>query len=429
MTARRSLAIAALALALGACSGERRGETLRFWAMGREGEVVQELIADFERENPGVKVEVQQLPWSSAHEKLLTAHVGGSLPDVTQLGNSWVSEFSAMRAIEPLDARVAASSDVRRDGFFPGIWQTNVVDSVLYGVPWYVDTRVLFYRRDLLANAGYDEMPQTWEGWRAAMQAIRRIGGRDHYAIFLPLNEWPPQMILGLQAGSKILKDGDTRGDFSGPEFRRGFEFFTSLFRDSLAPPVSNTEIANLYQEFDRGYFAMYITGPWNLGEFARRLPADRQHIWATAPLPGPDGPESGLSMAGGASLVITRSSKHKESAWKLIEFLSRPEQQTRFYRICGDLPARTESWRDSSLTNDANTRAFGVQLGRTAGLPNVPECESIAIRLQDWAERAVRGAVPPDSALARLDRDVDRMLEKRRWLAGHRVETAGAPR
>src|SRR2546425_8030194 len=52
---------------------------------------------------------------------------------------------------------------------------------------------------------------------------------------------------------------------------------YTTLFRsyrDGLAPPVSNTEVANLYQEFARGTFAMYITGPWNIGEFRRRLPA-----------------------------------------------------------------------------------------------------------------------------------------------------------
>jgi multiple sugar transport system substrate-binding protein len=258
------------------------------------------------------------------------------------------------------------------------------------------------------------------------MRAIVRRGGAGHYAIFLPLNEWPPPMILGIQAGSPVLLDGGTRAGFSGPEFRKGFEFFCSLFRDSLAPPVSNTQIANLYQEFERGTFAMYITGPWNLGEFARRLPPEMQNKWATAPLPGPTGAASGLSMAGGSSLVVTRASRHKDTAWKLVEFLSRPEQQLRFYKLCGDLPARIESWSDSSLSGDPRIAAFGVQLKRVAPLPPVPEMESISIRLQDWAERAVRGAVPPDSALAALDRDVDRMLEKRRWLAQRKTTAAG---
>ena len=407
---------------LASCRPADQGTTIRFWAMGREGEVVQDLVRDFERENPSVHVEVQQIPWSAAHEKLLTAHVGRATPDVAQLGNTWVAEFVALRALEPLDAWVARSRAVPPAGFFPGIWATNVVDGVVYGVPWYVDTRLVFYRTDILAKAGYRTMPTTWDGWLAAMRAVKRSVGPRRYAIFEPLNEWNHPMILGLQAGSPLLKDGGTRGDFSGPEFRRAFGFFVGLFREGLAPPVSNTEIANLYQEFERGYFSMYITGPWNIGEFQRRLSPAMQGSWATAPLPGPTGEASGLSMAGGSSLVLFRTSKHKDAAWKLVEFLSRPAEQARFYRLCGDLPARQEAWNDSSLATDRNMAAFRRQLEHVAPWPMVPEWEQICIRLQDSAERAVRGGESPDSALADYDRDVDRMLEKRRWLVSHRL-------
>ncbi|MEO5618043.1 MAG: extracellular solute-binding protein, partial [Candidatus Eisenbacteria bacterium] len=241
-----------------------------------------------------------------------------------------------------------------------------------------------------------------------------------------PLNEWSPPMILGMQAGSPILRDQGTRGAFSGPEFRRAFEFFVGMFRDSLAPPLSNQEIANMYQEFERGYFAMTITGPWNLGEFRRRLSPAAQDLWCTAPLPGPDGP--GLSMAGGSSLVLFRKSRHPEEAWRLMAFLSRPEQQVRFYRLTGDLPARTAAWRDPALSEDPCTRAFEEQMARVAPWPKVPEWEPIAIRLQDWTERAVRGRVAPAEALAGMDREVDRMLEKRRWLLERPKRAAGAP-
>jgi multiple sugar transport system substrate-binding protein len=422
-----ALVAGALLLASVSCSPASSPVRLRFWAMGREGEVVGDLVRDFERENPGIRVEVQQIPWSAAHEKLLTAFVGGSTPDLSQLGNSWIAEFAALRAISPLDGRIAASTVVRESSYFAGIWDTNVIAGIPYGIPWYVDTRVLFYRSDLLARAGYREMPTDWKGWRAAMEAVRRSQGPGHYAIFLPTNEWPQPMILGLQAGARLLTDDGTRADFESPEFRRAFRFYLGLFRDGLAPPVANTQIANMYQEFARGTFSMVITGPWNLGEFRRRLPEALQDDWATAPLPGPDGP--GLSMAGGASLVVFRASRHPEAAWRLAEFLSRPEQQLRFFRETGDLPARLEAWRDTALTNDSRARAFERQLRRTAPWPKVPEWEEIGIRLQDQVERAVRGATPPDSALAALDRDADRMLEKRRWLLAHgRLPAQTAP-
>jgi len=413
-------AAVALALGAGACAPRAdhagaRVEPLRFWAMGREGEVVQELVRDFERENPGVRVEVQQIPWSAAHEKLLTGVVGGSTPDVTQLGNTWISEFVALHALEPLGARLAASSAVPESSYFAGIWDTNVIEGVPYGVPWYVDTRVLFYRRDLLARAGVATPPVTWEGWRAAMEAVEQRAGPDQYAILMPVNEWFPLMILGLQTGSPLLDVTSGRGQFSGPQFRRAFDFYLDLFHRGLAPPVSNNQVANVYQEFGRGTFAMYITGPWNLGEFRNRLPAALQEAWSTAPLPGPDGP--GRSMAGGSSLVVFRQSRHRDAAWRLIEFLSRPGQQARFYQLTGDLPARREAWRDSALAADSGARAFDEQLQRVVPWPKIPEWEQITSLLQDEAERAVRGVVPGDSALAALDRDVDRVLEKRRWL------------
>ncbi|MDO9172374.1 MAG: sugar ABC transporter substrate-binding protein [bacterium] len=415
----RVVGIAVLLTLCCGCGGDDGGVTLRFWAMGREGEVVRELLPEFERENPGVRVEVQQIPWTAAHEKLLTAHVGEATPDVAQLGNTWLSEFVALDAIAPLDARIAASATVDPADHFPGIWDTNVIEGRLYGVPWYVDTRVLFYRSDLLAAAGHPDPPADWEEWRAAMRdVVAAGGGARRYGILLPLNEWPPTVILGLQAGSPLLDVERGYGAFAQPEFRRAFDFYLSLFRDGLAPPVSNNEIANLYQEFARGTFAMYITGPWNLGEFQRRLPAELQDAWATAPLPGPEPGVPGVSLAGGSSLVIFKDSPHADAAWKLVEFLSRPQQQARFYELTGDLPAHKTAWEMTGIAADPRARAFRTQLDHVVSTPKLPEWEQIATRVYERGETAVRGASTPQEALEALDRDVARMLEKRRWLA-----------
>src|SRR6185312_11883901 len=147
---------------LAACSRQPQNvTTIRFWAMGREGEVVTALVPEFERTHPGIRVVVQQLPWTAAHEKLLTAFAGDSTPDIAQLGNTWIPEFVALGA---LDTRLAASS-VERNDFFAGIFATNVISGVAYGVPWYVDTRLLFYRRDLLEAAGVALAPTSWAEW------------------------------------------------------------------------------------------------------------------------------------------------------------------------------------------------------------------------------------------------------------------------
>lgn len=414
--APRALAALAAALLAAGCGAAPAGPVeVLFWGMGREGEVVRELVPEFERRNPGIRVRVQQIPWTAAHEKLLTAFVGEATPDVAQLGNTWVPEFVALGALEELGPWVARSAVIREADVFPGIWDTNVVDGRLYGVPWYVDTRVLFYRTDILAEAGYDSIPPTWEGWREALRRMKAVMGPDRHPILLPTNEWPQPVILGMQGGAPLLREDGRWGNFRDPRFRAGFDFYVSLFHEGLAPAVSGSEISNRYQEFAEGRVAMMITGPWEIGEFRRRLPADLQDRWMTAPLPGPDGP--GISLAGGSSLVVFRRSQRKDAAWKLIEFLSEPAQQLRFYELTGDLPSRRETWADPVLADDRHTRAFREQLERVRPLPKVPEAELIVTKVFEQGERAARGAASVDEALRALDAEVNRILEKRRWL------------
>jgi len=296
----RLLALGTVALAAGCSSHSADESVVRFWAMGREGEVVAALVPEFERTHPGIRVAVQQLPWSAAHEKLLTAFAGDATPDVCQLGNTWIPEFVALNALLPLDSLDSSSPDVSESSFFPGIWRTNLVTGRLYGIPWYVDTRLLFYRKDLLAQAGYPQPPITWAQWRDAMRAVKARGGSGRYAIFAPFNEWNVPVILGLQAGSPLLKDDGRYGAFGEPPFRRAFDLYLDWYRSGVAPVLGINDVGNIYQEFERGTYAMWITGPWNIGEFRRRLPREMQDKWGTAPLPGPEGAASGVSMRAG---------------------------------------------------------------------------------------------------------------------------------
>ena len=427
MTARRRafsfLAPIAFGLVALACSNASAGNktTLRIWAMGREAEVAGELLIEFEREHPGIRVRIEQLPWSAAHEKLLTAFAGSVLPDVAQLGNSWLPELVALGALEALDARVAAAPDVSAADYFGGIWDTNVVDGKLYGVPWYVDTRVLFYRRDLLAAAGVADVPTRWSDFQAALRAVKRHVGAQRWAIFLPINEHAPQVALALQQpGDSLLRDGGRYGNFRGPEFTRAWRFYRSMFEQQLAPPASDSEIVNLWDEFARGYFGFYISGPWQIGEFRRRLPPQMQSAWATAPLPGPDGP--GVSIAGGSSLALFSPSRNKEAAWSLVRFLSRPEVQQRFYDVSGNLPPRRSAWAGETLARSEPARAFREQLERVRPVPKVPEWERIATEIRLVTEAVMRGVLDDGRALEELDARVDRMLEKRRWMLARAV-------
>ncbi len=417
-TLRVGLVLALAGAGVAGCAKHDEGSrTLQLWTIGREGEAVAKLLPEFEREHPGLHVEVQQLPLTAAHQKLLTAYAGDSTPDITQLGNTWVPEMVALDALEPLDARVAGSKVVDPADYFPAIWSTNVIDGKLYGVPWYVDTRLLFYRKDLLAKIGYDHPPRDWAEWRDMMAKLSTPPGKT-YGVLLPTNEFEQLLALALQQDDPLLRDDGRYGNFRSPGFKKALAYYVSLFKDQQAPMMTNVGIGNPWAAFGQGFFAFYLSGPWNIGEFRKRLPPEQQGDWATTPLPGPDGP--GASNAGGSSLVIFRRSKHKDDAWALIEFLSRPAIQERFYQILGDMPPRRSSWNVPALKSDDKAAAFRDQLERVKPTPPVAEWERIVTEMQLVAAQAAHGDLTIDQAADEIDRRADRLLEKRRWMLDH---------
>jgi multiple sugar transport system substrate-binding protein len=406
----------ALALLAGgaaaACTPPRAGETvLRFWAMGNEGGTVGELMPEFERRNPGVRVSVQPLPWTAAHEKLLTAYAGSSLPDVSQIGNTWVSELTAIGALSPTPP---AAADLLTDQF-EAVLETNQIAGRAMTTPWYVDTRLLFYRTDLMRRAGFEAPPRDWAEWKRAMHGVKRVAGQGNFAILLPLNEFEQLLTFGLQSDEPLLRDENTRGNFSNPGFIAALAFYRSLFAEGLAPLASAAQISNVWTEFARGYFSFYFSGPWSVGDFRSRLPASFQPNWATAGVPGPNG--LGASAPGGSSLAVFKSSPHQEAAWALVRYLSEPAVQARFNTIVGDLPARKSAWEIAAIERDPMLAPFRGQLERAKAVPKVPEWERIVTEMQIVAERMVRGEYTPETAAAEIDRRADRLLEKRRWM------------
>jgi len=408
------LALLSCAL-LAACtqSGDRR--TLEFWTIGREGEAVAKLLPEFQREHPDIRVRVQQIPLTAAHEKLLTAYAGDSLPDLVQIGNTWIPEFVALHALAPLDARVTQSRDIRADDYFPTVWATNRINGAVYGVPWYVDTRLLFYRVDLLHEAGFDVPPRDWAEWRAQMDAIRAKSDGKRWGALLPTNEYDQLLALALQVHVPLLRDGGRYGNFESAGFKRALSFYVGLFERGDVPAYTNVQVSNPWEEFGRGAYVFYLSGPWNIGEFRKRLPASQQGEWSTAPLPGPDGP--GDSVAYGSSLAIPRTSRHQDAAWALVEYLSRPRVQQRFYELLGDLPPRRSAWESAELKGDPKLRAFREQLERLAPAPPVPEWEQVVNMMQDIAARAIAGQLTVDQATAQMDAQANTMLAKRRWV------------
>ncbi|HEX9739813.1 MAG TPA: sugar ABC transporter substrate-binding protein [Ignavibacteriaceae bacterium] len=387
--------------------------------MGSEAEFVTKLVPEFEKRNPGIKVDVQQIPWTAAQEKLITAFASDNTPDICQLGNTWVPQFASLNAIIKLDDFIGNSMNIKKENYFEGIWGTNVIDSAVYGIPWYIDTRLIFYRTDVFKRAGYDQPPKSWNELYDLCKRIKALyPGEDKYAIYLPTNEWAPFIIFGLQNNAELLKDNNSRGNFNSKEFKEAFEFLVKFHKEKLAP-LGISQVTNVYQAFADEYFSIYISGPWNINEFKKRMTGDLADKWSTAPMPSKTGEDyPGVSLAGGSSLVVFEKSEHKEEVWKFIEFLSEPSIQIEFYKLIYNLPAIKEAWEDSSIANNIYMKAFYEQFNHVVPTPKVTEWEQIAFaKVQQYAEIAVHGAMSIDNTLKNLDKDVDMILEKRRWL------------
>jgi multiple sugar transport system substrate-binding protein len=403
-----------LVLAGGCRTGDSATRTVEFWALGSEGERVRPLLAEFERSHPQVRVRLQQIPWSAAHEKLLTAYVGGVLPDVFQVGTTWLAELHALGALAPLDGHLAAAPDTDLDDFFAQPLAAGRFDGKTCALPWYVDTRVLYYREDLLRAAGVSAVPEDWNQWLTLLAALRRQGSAgDAWGVLLPVTEWETIVSLAWQQDAQLLRDGGRFGDFRAPEFRAALTAYLSLFTSGFAVPPESSGL-DLHADFARGRFAFFPSGPWTIGALGQRLPAALRDAWTTTPLPGRGAP--GISVSGGASLAIHSESANAGDAWALLRFLVERDTMQRFHELSGDLPARRSGWTEAMRTQ-APTRAFWEQLQHARTPPAIAEWERIAQAIARHTEAAVRGLVSVDEAVTRLDVEVDAILAKRRWL------------
>lgn len=223
---RDALALAAAPALLHQGCARDDANTLRFWAMGREAEVAPILLRGFQEQHPEIRLRIETLPWTAAHEKLLTAIAGDATPDVAQMGNTWLPEMQQLGALEALDPWLAELG-IQAEDHYAGIWATNRIAGQQIGLPWYVDTRLLFYRRDLLAQAGFAAPPQDWAQWRAALQALHE--GPVPRPALLPTNEFEPLLALALQQPEELLRAGGRYGNFSGAGFGRALAFYLEI--------------------------------------------------------------------------------------------------------------------------------------------------------------------------------------------------------
>ncbi|MBA3779639.1 MAG: sugar ABC transporter substrate-binding protein [Chloroflexi bacterium] len=344
-------------------TGTASGE-IGVWAMGEEGKALGDFAAAYTEENPDATVDVEPIDWGIARDRLLTAIGGNQTPDTSQMGTDMMGEFIETGALEPVPA------DVDTGRFFPGALNTGLApDGNLYSVPWYVETRVLYYRTDLAEAAGITEAPKTWEELKAMAVALKE-GGAE-WGISLGTKNWQEYLpFVWTNGGDVVGEDGEFA--LNSPEAVEALEFYDSFFEEELSPTQA-PENFQVEAGFVQGTHPMFFSGPWHLKLIEDAGGADFEGKWAIAPMPSKDGEGIGTSFVGGGNFVVYADSENKDLAWNFVDWLTRPETQVAWYEEVAALPSDTSAWQDEALAGDENLAIFGEQLQSAKAQPAIP--------------------------------------------------------
>ena len=288
---------------------------------------------------------------------------------------------------------------VNPDDFFEGSWGTAVVDDVAYGVPWYVDTRVLYYRTDMAEAAGV-QPPTTWDEYKDFAAALQQQGAAS--GVSLPpggFDSWQYVAPLAWQAGGDILNEDGTEFTFETDAWKSAFEFYASFFEEGIAEPT-RFETGEIEQEFIDGTVGAFFSGPFHVSLLREQGGEDFADKFAVAMVPGDD---SRTSFTGGGNLAVFNDSENRDAAWKFVRWLSEPETQLEWYGISTDLPSVQSAFEDPTFADDPYLSVFAEQLADSKAPPAIPTWAQVSAVIDQELEKVTKGETTVDEALATI--------------------------
>lgn len=375
----------------------------QFWTDPTARPIIEELVSTFEGENPDIDVELVDLTWSEGYQKIVVAFASGATPDVLELGSDWVAEFSQKDLLLDLTAEAERQRDLLLK------WEPVMYQGRIYGFPWLLGTRVLFYNKDLMRRAKLDpsKPPATWEEWLRQSAAIDKLGDDIYgfaanaferhrlYKKFLPL--------FWSNGGDLLSLDGRSTHLYS-PAGVEALTFYTSLCGTALIETQRELDLA-----FQRGRIGFTISGDWLLDQL-RRNPEAAAYGVTTIPVPA-DG--KSISFAGGEYLVIPKKTQHAQEALWFINFLLRPENNLKLCRAIGFQPAHHAAASNAYFTGDSMRVVFARQLQTAQSTPVHAQWLEIEEVIEHAVEASMYKAMSPDSALKRAAARIEEILNE----------------
>jgi multiple sugar transport system substrate-binding protein len=360
------------------------------WVMPNSLEPIgdlEKLLKPFE-EKSGLKVKITSVDWGAAWSKITTAATSGDVPDIVQLGSTWVSAISGMGALEVLSPEAIAALG-SPETFVPVAWKTTGIEGSgkTTAIPWIVDARALFYRTDVLKKAGVS--PSELNSWDSFKKALKKIYDADIVIEDQPVaplgisgkNDW--NVIHSLapwiwMAGGDFLAEDRKTSVLDSEEVFNGISDYISLVTEDYVP-IEYLELntAQVSANFNSGACAMYFDGPYEVKTLTRP-PAEGGALGSLtsrkfAVKGYPKGPKAHFTFVGGSNLAIFKQGKNKAGAFEVIKYLTSKSAQIEYAKVSGFLPARKDAFDDPYFAKDPHRQIFkeAVKYGRT--YPPIP--------------------------------------------------------
>lgn len=400
------------------CAFSAEKTTIVFWYGATQDERVayERMIAEFEAENPDIKVNAMLVPMGYIERKLILSIAGGVPPDVVRFYAHLGGELMSRGALEPLDELARRDKFDLQDFYNVGLEQ-NTYQGKLYGIPWVLSPNALFYNKKMFREAGLDpeRPPRTWaELEQYAMKLTRRdekglltqVGFADF--LYNPNNF---SLYLWQSDGELLAPDGRS-ARFDSPEGRYALHWMKS-FLTKEAGGVRQLQVfsANFkgatQDPFGMGKIAMRIDSPFRIPDLGKYFP-DLEYGVAGIPY----NKEPAIEVVGN-SLVIPKGSKHREAAWKFVKFASSPKQLAAICKVAGRIPARESVAKSPEFYSDPIRKAFIDQLPYGRSIPVVPGWQEVGSELGRNIEQALKGNITVEKALSNASASAGRILNK----------------
>ena len=415
-----SLAGAGL-LGASACGGGGSGSDgkLVFAFTPDEGGGLRKLLDEFNRQNKGeIQVEWREMPAVSDDyfEQLLTQlQAGGGDIDVIGGDVIWPAQFAANGWIVDLSDRFPEGE---RKKFLQAPVEANVFEGAIYGVPWFTDAGMFYYRKDLLEKAGFSEPPATYDELKEMSRKIMRDTDTKFGYVFQGAAD-EGGVVDGLEYiwnfGGDVLSPDAGKVVIQSPEAIDGLEMRRSLIEEGIAPKSMTTYGTQESQAaFTNGDAALMRNWPFVYDLLSdESLSRVKPEQVGLAPLPSSGGSNS-FSGLGGWNMLINASSEKQEEAWRFIQWMTAPDQQKVFALESSRLPTLTELYRDREIRENVPTVALGEAAIKSARpRPVSPFYSDMSLEMQQEFSEALNGDKTSAAAVGTLQQELSKIMEQ----------------